>query len=442
MPDEPITNVTERMREDWNDRARDDAAYWVAYGGRDSDDAAFFATATGVINRLDSQLKRVPIQQRGAWKALEVGCGPGRLMRPMSNRFLEIHGVDVSEEVIVRAKERLADLPNAYVHVSDGASLSMLAEESFDFVYSYAVFPRIPSREVIFAYLREIRRVMKTGGLCVLQFTGLQNRRSAVDSWDGVRFTSRELLEFATSQDFQVLTLEGITTQYMWTTWRKQPRGLLEDQMRLEDQSRREIAEPVLIRRITNAQSSEPLAPCRGRYASIAIWVEHLPPDAGLNQLRVMVGDSLGTITDITPPDNASLQQIHVQLPELEATGLLPVDIFWGEQKISPPATLRIIPPAPMVPCVVSIADGQNLASDRIASRSVKVTLEEISRPDEVEVSVDGMPVLDLELFCTDPRPQRFDVNFVLPEDLQPGTRHLELRIGRRKMAPIPLVVV
>ena len=38
--------VSSRMREDWNARAREDAGYYVAFGRRDSDDAEFFATAT------------------------------------------------------------------------------------------------------------------------------------------------------------------------------------------------------------------------------------------------------------------------------------------------------------------------------------------------------------------------------------------------------------
>jgi hypothetical protein len=72
----------------------------------------------------------------------------------------------------------------------------------------------------------------------------------------------------------------------------------------------------------------------------------------------------------------------------------------------------------------------------------VKVDIEEIARPDEVEASVDGLPVTGMEFFCIDPRPQRFEINFVLPEEIRPGTRNLELRIGRRKMLPIALHVV
>src|SRR5450631_2408838 len=256
------SEVSARMREDWNSRAREDAGYYVAFGRRDQDDAGFFATATEVINSLEWELRRVPAVERGGWRALEIGCGPGRLMRPMSRHFAEIHGVDVSDEMIARAKEKLADIPNAFPHATDGASLSQFADESFDFLYSYAVFQHIPSRDVVYQYLREIRRVLKVGGLARLQFNGLQ-RNDAIDAsyntWAGARFTAAELLEFTQRDDFQVLVLEGTSTQYMWTTWRKHPEG-----WQAAQESRVPEAS-VRIRRITNSNSSEPVAPSRGR---------------------------------------------------------------------------------------------------------------------------------------------------------------------------------
>src|SRR5580658_11040079 len=152
------SEVSARMREDWNARAREDAGYYVAFGKRDQDDAGFFATATETINALEAELRRVPIAERVGWKALEIGCGPGRLMRPMSRHFVEIHGVDVSDEMIGLAREKLRDLPNAYPHLTSGASLAEFEDDSFEFVYSYAVFQHIPAREVIVSYLREIHR--------------------------------------------------------------------------------------------------------------------------------------------------------------------------------------------------------------------------------------------------------------------------------------------
>ena len=71
------SEVSGRMREDWNARAREDAGYYVAFGSRQQNDADFFATATEVINSLESELRRVPPPQRSMWKALEIGCGPG-----------------------------------------------------------------------------------------------------------------------------------------------------------------------------------------------------------------------------------------------------------------------------------------------------------------------------------------------------------------------------
>src|SRR5581483_4293096 len=151
--------VLERMRADWNERGREDAYYYVAFGRRDQDDEEFFATGREMAEALALELKRV----RGRDAALEIGCGPGRLMRPMSRHFGEIHGVDVSDEMIKLAAERLRHTPNAHPHHTSGSDLRQFADATFDFVYSYAVFQHIPSREVVFNYLREAVRVLKPG---------------------------------------------------------------------------------------------------------------------------------------------------------------------------------------------------------------------------------------------------------------------------------------
>ena len=40
------------MRADWNERAGEDAYYYVAFGRREQDDEEFFATATDVLRLL------------------------------------------------------------------------------------------------------------------------------------------------------------------------------------------------------------------------------------------------------------------------------------------------------------------------------------------------------------------------------------------------------
>ena len=101
----------------------------------------------------------------------------------------------------------------------------MFPDEKFDFVYSYAVFQHIPSRDVVFNYLREARRVLKTGGILRCQLNGLPPHAKQYDTWSGVRISPDEITRFAREQDMQLLVVEQIWTQYMWITCRKRPAG-------------------------------------------------------------------------------------------------------------------------------------------------------------------------------------------------------------------------
>ncbi|MDP8988712.1 MAG: class I SAM-dependent methyltransferase [Acidobacteriota bacterium] len=409
-----------------------DSSYYVAFGRRSQSDAEFLAAATGVINDLEAELRRLKTEERSNSRALEIGCGCGRLMRPMSRHFLEIHGVDVSAEFIQEARERLGDVANARPQQIRGTSLEDFADQSFDFVYSFDLFPHIPSQQLVVAFLREIHRVLRPGGLARLQFNGSSGSQS-FDQWTGARFTQHELMEFAQAHDFQVLALDGVSTPSMWTTWRKQPAGWSAG---LEEKAAQwGDTLPVTIHKITNASSFEPVAPCRGRFAAITIRSENLPPDAGLNHLRATIGSSLGAITSIGAPDRDGWQRIRVDLPEWEATGLLPVQLLWLDRPLSPPATLRVIPPGPPIPRV-------STAPRRIENRIVRLTLEEIARPWEIEIRVGGHPVEDLEKTCSDPRPQRYQVNFRLPDRVGPGLHHVKINLGRRKLPPVPIEVV
>src|SRR5215469_1989438 len=206
-----------QMRADWNARANEDANYYVAFGRREQDNDEFFATAGDVLRDLEAQLPRL----RGREAALEIGCGPGRLMRPMSRHFAEIHGVDVSDEMVRLAAERLRDAPNAHPHHGSGAGLELFSDDRFDFVYSYAVFQHIPSRDVVFRYLAEARRVLKPGGALRCQLNGLPPHARQYDTWSGVRITPGEIAQFARESGLQLLALDPIWTQYMWITCRK-----------------------------------------------------------------------------------------------------------------------------------------------------------------------------------------------------------------------------
>jgi len=430
-----LDDVNERMRSDWNRRAREDAHYFVAFGRRDQDDEEFFATAAEMARGLENELERLPREvSPRARRALEIGCGPGRLMRPLSRHFGEIHGVDVSDEMIALAREKLAGIPHAHVHHTPTSDLAAFADDSFDFVYSYAVFQHIPDREVVFRYFKETRRVLKPGAIARFQLNGLPEGAARYDTWSGVRISAAEIAEFARENDFQLLALEGAATQYLWTTWRKQPRGWVADLR--PDQAGSETR----IRRITNAFSGEPVAPNRGRFASVSLWVEELPEACDLNHIEARVGGKSAFPTYIGPPARDGLRQLNACLPPGLPTGLQLTELCWLGEPLCPPAILRVIPPGPPVPRIVSVSDGIDLLSGKkIVSGSVKVVLEEVDRPQGFTAKLAGEPVLDYDYFCTDPRVPKYEINFKVPAGAPPGVQELEMSLGRRRFAPVKL---
>lgn len=102
--------------------------------------------------------------------ALEVGCGIGRLMTPVSSRVRSVTGVDVSPGMIAAATRRLAALSNTSVLVTDGQDLSAFGPGSMDLVYSVDTFPYLvlSGQTLVERYFDEVRRVLRPGGDFVL----------------------------------------------------------------------------------------------------------------------------------------------------------------------------------------------------------------------------------------------------------------------------------
>jgi len=419
------------MRADWNQRAREDAHYYVAFGSRDQAEEDFLATAADVLRSIEAQLKRMPAKaNRRAWRALEIGCGPGRLVKPLSRHFGEIHGVDVSDEMIRLARERLADIPHAHFHATNGASLGLFADDSFEFIYSYAVFQHIPSRDVVLEYMREIRRVLKPGGVFHGQFNGLMHPGDT-NTWSGVVFSAPDIRAFTRENGLQLLNLDGEHTQYMWTTWRRPLTAPVPSNELMPE-----------IRRITNAYTGEPLIPQRGRHAAVSLWINNLPADCDLNNLEVLADGDAGVPVYVGPADSEGLQQVNAWLPDGARTGLVPVELRANGKPLCPPAIARVIPSGPLVPRIVSVTDGVNLVQQNATSTGLlKIQLEEVISPDSVAAAVDDQPVLHLGILRTDPRPPRHELNVELPKGLSPGNHALEIHIGRRRVLRANIVV-
>lgn len=409
------------MRAEWNERAREDANYYVAFGRREQDEAEFLSTAADVIRNLETELKRFPPNTPfAARRALEIGCGPGRLLLPMSRHFGEIHGVDVSDEMIAQAREKLRDVPHAHVHHSSGSDLSLFPSEHFDFVYSYAVFQHIPSAEVVFSYFREVVRVLRPGGFARLQINGLPKTAASLNTWEGVRVSGEEIRAFTREHGIRLLSLTGLDTQYMWTAWQKPP--------------------VCRIAHVSNGVLGEQPVPASGRFAEASLLVENLPDGCELNSLSVKADGAEGTVGAVGPLING-FSQIDFLLPQGVRTGLVPVALERGGQVLAE-AWMRVVPAVPSAPLMIAISDGLNLMSyDRITSGLMKVTIENVKAIDTFSATVDGVAVGDVTVFETDPRASRYEVNFRLPKKARDGGHLLEVYVEGRLLTRMGIEV-
>ena len=300
-------------------------------------------------------------------------------------------------------------------------------------MYSYAVFQHIPSRDVVMQYLREASRVLKTGGLLRCQINGLDKTAKTYDTWSGVRIGADEVRDYALENDMQLLALEGVRTQYMWTTMRKRSPGWRD--LRGESRAR--------IRRVTNAHNSEPVVPAQGPVRLVHGLDRKSSADCDLIGLDVRVGGEPATPCYIGPPESDGLQQLNVLLRKSREPVFCRLEILWNGDPVCEPASLRVIPPGPLVPHVMSVTDGINMLSgSRISSGSVKVTIEEAEHPETFRASIDGGACRGTRHLLRRPTASTARNQLRCAAGFSTGPHQLAMSMGHRKLGVVTLEIV
>ena len=134
--------IQEKMRRDWDRRADADPYYWVA-ATQEADLESYHASAERDSELFVAGLKSAaPDLGRGS--LLDLGCGIGRMTAPLAAHFDETVGVDVSPQMIERARELHSKTPNLSFIVNSGADLSALESDHFTVACSYSVLPHLP----------------------------------------------------------------------------------------------------------------------------------------------------------------------------------------------------------------------------------------------------------------------------------------------------------
>jgi SAM-dependent methyltransferase len=160
----------EDMARFWNDRAHEDPFFFVDnrldYGSPDLE--RFWA---GGEQDLATILEAIGTRIEPGDEVVEIGCGVGRLTRPLAARGRSVRAVDVSERMIELAREHNPELRNVDWIVGDGTTLAGIADASADVCFSHVVLQHIPDPAISLGYVREMGRVLRPGGWAAFQFS-------------------------------------------------------------------------------------------------------------------------------------------------------------------------------------------------------------------------------------------------------------------------------
>lgn len=169
-----------KLRDNWNTFGQKDPLWSILTDatkkGNRWELEEFFKTGQEEIGNLFQYLDAQNIQVKPT-KALDFGCGVGRLTQALSHKFEEVHGVDIAESMIDLAKEYNQQGNACQYHVNVKADLSLFESSSFSFIYSSIVLQHMKP-DYAKRYLLEFLRLLSPDGVLVFQIPSALKRKS------------------------------------------------------------------------------------------------------------------------------------------------------------------------------------------------------------------------------------------------------------------------
>ena len=161
-------------RRDWEALGRNDPLWGVwsdparRGGGWAGHEQEFFDAGAGEVAGVLAAGRRHdrPLAHR---RALDFGCGVGRLSRALTEHFDEVLGLDLSHTMVERARQMNAGTPGCRFEVNSTPDLGTLDDRGFDLVISLITLQHVSDTEAVRSYLRELARVLAAGGLLAVQ---------------------------------------------------------------------------------------------------------------------------------------------------------------------------------------------------------------------------------------------------------------------------------
>ena len=427
-----MENVIERMRREWDARATEDAKYYTAFQRRNQDDTEYDQGAADVLSRIKLDYPYLPTAKLQERRFLEIGCGLGRLMRSLAADCGEIHGVDISPEMIARCRERLSHIANAHFTVAYNSNMEAFADSSFDFIYSFAVFQHVPDRTIIYRYMDDAFRVLKPGGLLTAQFNGAPPFESDSDTWVGVRISEEDLLRYASEKGWPVISSEGANTQFLWLTLRK----------------------PALSSAPVSAGSTATIYNVRhpdggaeltagGLRGFAEVYVRDLSDTySDLTKLSVRLDTQTIKICYIGAIKNGGWRQINVQIPEETPPGCHNLAFYWNGQQVSNvfPVMVRSLPP--LRPRLISITDSNEFYLGKVVkSGALRINLAGCRNIQSFQAMIGDTVADQFDFICVQPLAREYQISLYLPQNVH-GVQTVRLSVDGEELPACEIEVL
>ena len=183
-------NISEKMKRDWDQRAQHHARFWIATENYQTEEI-FAQSGEDTARALLDSLTGL---HQPSWKVLDIGCGIGRVLKPLAKHFQSLVGIDVSSTMIAQSKAWLSEYPHVTTFETSGVDLLEFTNRTFNLVYSYVAFQHMP-RPVFERYLSEINRVLTPDGYLAMQLPIGQYSDVPIEDTIGIRSYSIQEIE-------------------------------------------------------------------------------------------------------------------------------------------------------------------------------------------------------------------------------------------------------
>jgi ubiquinone/menaquinone biosynthesis C-methylase UbiE len=165
----------------------------------------FFSTGEAEVSAVLNKCLELGISLKYE-RALDFGCGVGRLTRAFASRFSQCVGIDVSGEMISQAQEFNRQFSNCEFVVSRSDRLRF-PNESFDFVSTFIVLQHIDTEREILSWIAEFARILRPGGTIVFQLPDKPSLRRRIQG----RRRLWSLLHFLGMSERSLYEMLGLT---------------------------------------------------------------------------------------------------------------------------------------------------------------------------------------------------------------------------------------